>query len=201
MIRACAFIYALAARAGLPLPTLTACASSPRSAASRRSRPTFYRRSTKRWGACAARKCRRRVAATPRLRRGNSVVETGARLRQPFSIPDVHIDTHVAEPFGHITLDLTDIQVTGFHLANATLGLPTSQPETGASVELDLDGLQLDVDCAYKWRKVHLPRAETKLGETKTDFEDGSRRRRICAMDNSVETGCGVGMLSSSRRT
>jgi len=155
MIRACAFIYALAARAGLPLPTLTACASSPRSAASRRSRPTFYRRSTKRWGACAARKCRRRVAATPRLRRGNSVVETGARLRQPFSIPDVHIDTHVAEPFGHITLDLTDIQVTGFHLANATLGLPTSQPETGASVELDLDGLQLDVDCAYKWRKVH----------------------------------------------
>ena len=62
--------------------------------------------------------------------------------------------------------------MTGFHLANATLGLPTSQPETGASVELDLDGLQLDVDCAYKWRKVHLPRGD----ETRRD-EDRFRRR------------------------
>lgn len=47
----------------------------------------------------------------------NEVLALGSELvydalKGGVTLPDIHIDTHVAEPLGHITLDLTDIQAS-----------------------------------------------------------------------------------------
>lgn len=76
-----------------------------------------------------------------------------ALLGPGITIPDIHIDTHVAEPIGHITLDLTNIKITDFDIATATA---TLQPPAGAGGNLDLS-LNLGMD--YKWRKVNWPHA------------------------------------------
>lgn len=69
-------------------------------------------------------------------------------------IPDQHIDTHVAEPLGHITLDLTDITITKFNLPTADLDFV---PPSGVNV--DFSGLTMSISMNYKWRKVHSPHA------------------------------------------
>jgi hypothetical protein len=70
------------------------------------------------------------------------------------TLPNVHIDTHVAEPIGHITIDLTNIQISGLSLAALPVNvLPPS------SFLLALDDLSLILNMDYKWRKVHWPHA------------------------------------------
>ena len=75
-------------------------------------------------------------------------------LKNGTTIPDIHIDTHVAEPIGHITLDLTDIQITGFTKPAGSLSL--AAPSTAS---VSLSNIQFTVACDYKWRKVHAPHA------------------------------------------
>lgn len=83
------------------------------------------------------------------------VLETvNAKFANGFDLDDIHIDTHVAEPVGHITLDLTEIAVTAFHLQSAMFGAPSSG---AGSLALNFTGLQLALDFGYKWRKVNWP--------------------------------------------
>ena len=70
------------------------------------------------------------------------------------TLPNIHIDTHVAEPIGHITIDLTNIQVSGLSLA----ALPVNVVPP-SSFLLALDDLNLILNMGYKWRKVHWPHA------------------------------------------
>ena len=61
-------------------------------------------------------------------------------LKGGVTLPDIHIDTHVAEPIGHITLDLTDIQITGFTKPAGNIVL--TAPSTAA---VDLSNIQFQV--------------------------------------------------------
>ena len=70
------------------------------------------------------------------------------------TIPDIHLDEHVIEPIGHITLDLTQIKLSGFTLSGGTL-----KPIAPSSIEFGLDGLTFSLQMNYKWRKVHAPHA------------------------------------------
>ena len=70
------------------------------------------------------------------------------------TIPDIHLDEHVIEPIGHITLDLTQIKLSGFTLSGGTL-----KPIAPSSIEFGLDGLAFSLQMNYKWRKVHAPHA------------------------------------------
>ena len=78
----------------------------------------------------------------------NELLAAGAHL------PDIHDDTHVPEPIGHITLDLTNITISKFHLSGAAVdfGAPSS-----AVVEFGPVAFVLSLD--YKWRKVNSPHA------------------------------------------
>jgi len=89
----------------------------------------------------------------------NEVIELGTEvvyeaLAGGVTLPDIHIDTHVAEPLGHITLDLTDIQITKFTKPVGALTLAAP-----ASADLQLSDIQFELSCGYKWRKVHAPHA------------------------------------------
>ena len=100
---------------------------------------------------------------------GNFLVDIlNTALSQPIDIPPIHIDTHVAEPIGHITLDLTNIVVSGFKL-----GAPTAATAAPADVHLDvvLDSLNFQAD--YKWRKVNWPHASDH-GSFTADITSGS---------------------------
>ena len=57
----------------------------------------------------------------------NEVLALGSELvydalKGGVTLPDIHIDTHVAEPLGHITLDLTDIQASWLALRKWAVG-------------------------------------------------------------------------------
>lgn len=75
-------------------------------------------------------------------------------LASGVKIPDQHIDTHVVEPLGHITLDLTNITISKFDLPSANLNFV---PPSG--VDVDFEGLTLSIAMNYKWRKVNSPHA------------------------------------------
>lgn len=77
-----------------------------------------------------------------------------AKFASGFDLDDIHIDTHVAEPIGHITLDLTEITVTTLHLQSGRFGAP---PSGAGSLALNLTNLELAMSLGYKWRKVNWP--------------------------------------------
>jgi len=67
------------------------------------------------------------------------------------SLPDMHLDEHVPI-VGHITLDLTDIKVTGFSIPGAAV--QTVGPD---ALSTSIDGVTLAITMAFHWRKVHWP--------------------------------------------
>ena len=77
-------------------------------------------------------------------------------LAANITCPDIHLDEHVPEPIGHITLDLTNIRVHGVHIQTAQLQISRTVPgPSGATILLNMAGLQLAIELDYKWRKVH----------------------------------------------
>eukprot|EP00041_Stephanoeca_diplocostata_P014300 m.258840 g.258840 ORF g.258840 m.258840 type:complete len:496 (+) comp19652_c0_seq1:151-1638(+) len=89
-------------------------------------------------------------------------------LNGSISIPDIHIDTHVPEPIGHITLDLTDITLSGVRLADGSIKVAPPH-----AVSLSLSGMDFDVNMDFKWRKVHSPHASDH-GEVSAKPSDAS---------------------------
>jgi hypothetical protein len=61
------------------------------------------------------------------------------------SLPDqeLHVDVPV---IGHVTLDLSNIKITGFHIPSASIGLAPPSAVTGLQVAMD-----------FHWRKDHWP--------------------------------------------
>jgi len=68
-------------------------------------------------------------------------------------LPDMNEDLHVPV-FGHVTLDLTNIAISGFQLP--ALDVALAAPDT---ITTTASGLTLDVNLDFKWRKVHWPHA------------------------------------------
>jgi len=102
------------------------------------------------------------------------------------TIPDMNLDEHLPI-IGHITLDLSDIQVTDFNLPDAALGV-SSPP----SVALDMSGLTLQVALNYHWRKVHWPHLSSS-GSITANPSGGS-----IVLDMSMSTENGHVVLKST---
>eukprot|EP01006_Ploeotia_vitrea_P035388 TRINITY_DN65873_c4_g2_i2.p2 TRINITY_DN65873_c4_g2~~TRINITY_DN65873_c4_g2_i2.p2 ORF type:complete len:473 (+),score=285.79 TRINITY_DN65873_c4_g2_i2:307-1725(+) len=69
------------------------------------------------------------------------------------TLPDESLDEHVSV-LGHITLSLTDIQVSGFSIGSGAFAVDAPN-----EVALGLGDINLSVSLNYKWRRVHWPHA------------------------------------------
>ena len=73
---------------------------------------------------------------------------------QVLHLPNINLDTHVVEPIGHITVNLTNITVSGLSLGALPINVASPSSFVGA-----LDNFNLQINLGYKWRKIHWPHA------------------------------------------